>query len=80
MSEHRHHGSWSVWLNDTDHVPGWGWTRLDVRPSNASHVTEEDAEWLRQVIREAARRRSPETYTPSPTELRRLLDEASPDE
>lgn len=52
MSEHQHRGSWAVWLNDSDREPE-GWTRLDVRPSNAAHVNEQDAEWLRQVIRDA---------------------------
>ena len=62
MSEHQHHGSWAVWLNDTDREPE-GWTRLDVRPSNGAHVSEQDAEWLRRVIRAAAKVRDRGFFT-----------------
>lgn len=55
MSKHRHHGSWSVWINDSDRDHNGEPFRLDVRPSNGAHVTEEDAEWLRGLIRAAKR-------------------------
>lgn len=81
MSEHRHHGAWAVWINDSDRDHNGAPFRLDVRPSNGGHVTEEDAEWLREVIRDALarQRRASGTYTPSFGSLVRLVTEASGD-
>jgi hypothetical protein len=51
-------GAWAVWVasdRDGDGQP----THLIVTTTEGTHVAEEDAEWLRQVIREWKSRNRP---------------------
>jgi hypothetical protein len=52
MSEHHHNGPWSVWITEDRDHNGRPY-KMTVCLADERHITEADAEWLRQVIRDA---------------------------
>jgi hypothetical protein len=55
VTEHHHSGPLSAWLNTTDLDHNGRPYKITVSLSDERHLTEDDAEWLRAVIRAAGR-------------------------